>query len=77
MLTSTKIGDYRIFEDKMLGCGAYSRVYLAENSKGKKAAIKKVKKTVKDLTSYRLAKSEAKILFGLRSPHICELIGTY
>ena len=77
MLASTKIGDYRIIEDRLIGCGAYSRVYLAENSKGKKAAIKKVKKTAKDLTSYRLAKSEAKILCGLRSPHICELLGTY
>ena len=61
----------------MIGAGTYSKVYLGENSKGKRAAIKKVKKTSKDLTSYRLAKSEAKILYGLHSPHICELITTY
>jgi len=61
----------------LIGSGSYSKVYLAESPNGKKAAVKKVKKTSKDLTSYKLAKSEAKILYGLRSPLVCELLGTY
>lgn len=77
MLQSTKIGDYVLLQKHLLGSGAYSKVYLAESPNGKKAAVKKVKKTNRDMTSYKLAKSEAKILHGLRSPLICELLGTY
>lgn len=77
MLQTNKVGDYTLLEDHKIGVGSYSKVYLGENSKGKKAAIKKVKKLSQDLTSYRLAKSEAKMLYTLHSPHICELIATY
>jgi serine/threonine protein kinase len=43
-------------------------VYLGESRKGKKVAIKKVRKINRDPTSYYLAKSEAKILQSLQSP---------
>ena len=53
----------------MLGSGSYSSVYLAEsiNTSADKAAVKKVKKTKKNLFPYKIAKREAKILGKLHS----------
>ena len=52
-------------------------MYFAETKSGKIAAIKKVKKSVKDKTAYELAKREASILRGLKSPYVLELIDTF
>ena len=60
-----------------IGKGNFSEVFIAETKSGKKAAIKKVKKSAKDKTAYELAKKEAMVLNGLHSPNVLELIGTH
>jgi len=62
---------------KMVAEGNFSQVYFAETATGKTAAVKKVKKSVKDKTSYELAKKEAEILNGLESALVSRLLGTY
>ena len=52
-------------------------MFIAETKSGKKAAIKKVKKSAKDKTAYELAKKEAMVLNGLHSPNVLKLIGTH
>ena len=45
-----------IIKMTIVGQGNFSEVYLAQSKSGKKAAIKKVKKSSKDKTAYELAK---------------------
>jgi serine/threonine protein kinase len=71
------INGEQIIKQKVIGEGNFSQVFLAETKTGKVAAIKKVKKSVKDKTAYELAKKEATILTGLHSPHVLELLDTY
>ena len=66
-----------IIKMTIIGQGNFSEVYLAQSKSGKKAAIKKVKKSSKDKTAYELAKKEAMLLNGLHSPNVLELIGTH
>jgi len=50
------VGEYCLTEEHMLGSGSYSTVYLAESETGKKAAIKKVKKSKQNELLYKTAK---------------------
>jgi serine/threonine protein kinase len=61
---------------KVIGEGNFSSVYRGIGPTGNPVAVKKVKKSTKDKTSYEIAKREAEILTKLHSPSVISLLGT-